>query len=200
MASEKIREIKSGSVMVQTFDYTEIASDPITWLIQQAKPDMLLLAHADDGVIWGRVITDHNNTLKFNFASHQVDLHNQTLIMARLFDADQEIFLWRVDEGEWRARRIQDGAGEARDYFDEAQILWGDSEEKPQAEKEPNNFVHLTEGAQGLRHAPPKELLSGAIKKHRAQLTVRHYLQEENDWLQVAFSRLVKPDTKEMLP
>lgn len=190
MASDKLRKIKDGKVIVTPIPSNEIGADPVSWLQQQAVPGMLLLAHADDVVIWGCIVSDESNKTHVKLSSStQTPLRNQTLIMARLFDAEQECFLWQVAEGEWRARRIQDTEGEACSYFDEAQILWGDK-----VEKRADGFVHLAEGAEGLRHTPPEELLVDDLSDHKAKLTVRHYLQEDDGWLRVAFSRLVKPD------
>ncbi|MCB0112230.1 MAG: TIGR03984 family CRISPR-associated protein [Caldilineaceae bacterium] len=190
MASDKLRKIEEGKVIITPIPPSEIGADPVGWLQQQAVLGMLLLAHADDVVIWGRATSDGNGKIHIKLSSStQTPLRNQTLIMARLFDAEQEWFLWQVAEGEWRARRIHDSEGEACSYFDESQILWGDK-----VEMRTDGFVHLVEGAEGMRHTPPEELLVNDLHDHKAKLTVRHYLQEDDGWLRVAFSRLVKPE------
>ncbi len=195
MAADPTRKIKEGGIKLKPFTLLEVGDDPITWLMAKAVAGMLLLAHADDGVIWGKV-TSSEHGIHIEFPSTnllpQAPLRNETLIMARLFDANQEIFLWQVDEGEWCARLLQDGVGDTCEYIDEAQILWGDIKEKQQ-----KGFARLTEGAQGLRHAPPQELLINEARVHKAHLTVRHYLHDEDGWLRVAFSRLVKPETED---
>jgi len=197
MANEKkIRTIKSGKVKLQPFSPKEIAADPLTWLNDQAKQGMILLAHADDGVIWGKVVSDDDNKLRFQFPSaallSQAELRAETLTMAWLFNDSEEIFLWRVAEMQWQARTIRDNEGEPASFFDEAQILWGTT-----AEGRDTDFVRMTEGAQGLRHAPPQELWQEGARSHPLRLYVRHYLQEEDGWLRVAFSRLIKQAEKE---
>lgn len=192
MTSNKIREIKEGTVTITAIPSDKIDADPIGWLEQQATPGMLFLAHADDVVLWGRAISASDNKIQIEVSSPtETPLRNETLMMARLFDAEQECFLWQVAEGEWQARQIRDHAGERCNYFDETQILWGNVEEQ-----RANGFVYLVEGAEGLRHTPPRELLTDDLHEHKATLTVRHYLQEEHGWLRVAYSRLVKPEAE----
>jgi len=199
MLNEPLRKIQSGRVTLKTFNVTDVGADPVAWLTSQATPGMFLLAHVDDGVIWGKV-TKGTEGAQLIFPSTtlllQAPLRPETLIMARCFDAQQEIFLWRLCEDEWRARRIEDGAGEPCDYYDEHQILWG-----TQATAAVNGFVKMTEGAQGLHHAPPAELLTndGQNQEHRVRLPVRHYLISDEGWLRVGYSRLVKAEVKEAL-
>lgn len=196
MSNEKIRTIKTGKVKLQSFSDAEIAHDPIRWLTQKAKPGMLLLAHGDDGAIWGKAVTQDNVHASFQFPLAtllpQAELRAETLNMAWLFDTSEEIFLWRVAETQWQARAIQDNEGEPASFFDEAQILWGTT-----VEARDSDFVRATEGAQGLRHAPPVELWQESTGSHPLRLYVRHYLQEEDGWLRITFSRLIKQAAKE---
>lgn len=194
MTTDKLRKIAHVTVDMKPFPPDEVGDDPAGWLQQQAQPEMLLLVHMDDAVVWGRAVVNGNEGVTFESSSPEhIPLRNQTLIMARLFDAEQEIFLWQVREGQWRARLLRDGIGNICDYFDETQILWGN-----EVTKKGDKFVHLIEGAQGMRHMPPEELLVKHLREHRAALTVRHYLQDDDGWLRVVFSRLVKPQTEEV--
>ena len=194
MTTNILREIEHGALDITPFTPDDIGGNPASWLQQRAQPGMLLLAHTDKAVIWGRVVSNENTHVTIESSSPaQIPLNNQMLIMARLFDVEQEIFLWQVAEGRWRARRLHDGTGEPCDYFDEAQILWGTKKSDST-----NGFVSLAEGEQGMHHAPPEELLAHDLVDHKARLKVRHYLQEDNGWRRVAFSRLVKPQTEEV--
>ncbi|MCE7987035.1 MAG: TIGR03984 family CRISPR-associated protein [Caldilinea sp. CFX5] len=195
MAGNKVREIKTGKVAMTPFSTNEVGTDPVKWLEQQAQSGMLLLAHADDGVIWGRATVDADNgniDLKLS-SPKQTPFRHQTLIMARLFDTEQEIFLWQVEEGIWRARQIRDSMGEACSYYDETQILWGNK-----VEQCIEGFVYLAEGSEGMYHTPPEDLFTDEQHEHKASLNVRHYLHDDDGWLRVVFSRLVKPEPEEV--
>lgn len=184
----KQRTIEQGQVTIEVCAEAAVASDPVAWLTRRAKDGMILLAHADDGVIWGQA---RLGGLSFpsEVMHAQPTLRKETLQMARLFDGDGEIFLWRTWEGRWRGRHISDGHGELRlRYYDEAQILWGTRVEAVEAD-----FVRVAEGEQGLRHAPPLKLtLQDWKEAHPLRLGVRHYLAEDDEgWLRVSMSRLI---------
>lgn len=184
-----LREIDSGLVRVEPIDESEIGTDAITWLKRQGRDGMVLLAHADDGVIWGRV---ENQQLRLppRAVHEQAELRNETLQMARLFDDAQELFIWRTDERTWQGRELIDGEGETRNYFEEAQVLWG-----THVEAASGHFARVAEGQQGLRHAVPLQDLKEDTDwgdDHPLRLKVRHYLAEDEEgWLRIAMSRLV---------
>lgn len=187
----KIRELQTGSVQCEPFDCEAVGSDPIRWLQEQAQTEMILLAHATDGIIWGCIRADTSGQLTIVYPSNSVHqqaaLRAETLCMARLFNQDQEIFLWSVHEGKWRARILHDGIGSACEYFDEPQILWGTD-----VEAAGEGFSRLVEGQEGMHHAPPLEIMPQAWRgKHRVRLHVRHYLEQDDvGWQRIAFSRL----------
>jgi len=183
----KQRTIEQGQVTVEVCAEDAVGSDPVAWLIQQAKDGMVLLAHADDGVIWSEAKRD-GLMFPSNALHAQPVLRKETLQMARLFDNEGETYLWRTGEGRWRGRHIKDGRGELRlRYYDEAQILWGTRVEAVEV-----GFVCVAEGEQGLRHAPPLKLdLQDWKDAHPLRLGVRHYLAEDDEgWLRVSMSRL----------
>jgi CRISPR-associated protein (TIGR03984 family) len=194
--------------------------DLIGWLAKQANTHKLtyLLAHATDGVIWGRV--DENGTL---YTSHQavkadkpdnIDWNNwdnyriktsknslpplrgETLQQARLFSEAAELYIWRDGDGEWNGRWLRDAAeGETPDWsesFDEPQLLWGTHGTRLE-----HGFTLLEDGAQGLYHAVPlalqlNEQTNGELKQS-VQLNIRHYLAyDEQGQAFVAVSRLVE--------
>lgn len=165
------------------------------WLQKQAKDNKLthLLAHADDGIVWGKVQSD--GTLKTSHEAAQGNakavavcppLRLLTLQQARLFGKDAELLLWRDGDNVFHARLIVDvqngGAADWKEAYDEPQLLWG-----TQCVALQNGFTLLEDGTQGLRHAVP---LTPDMTKQRVQLIVRHYLADE-DFARVAVSRLV---------
>ncbi len=162
----------------------DFEGDPATVLATLAQVHGLrwLLAHADDGVIWGKVRDGKLHLSGDAFPQTSPPLRAATLQQARLFGPEGEILVWKEDAG-WRARRIQDGDGDKVEYYDEAHLLWGDREEGRQ-----DGFVLLCQGREGLRHAPP--LPKGV--QPPARLHVRHYLAYDPDGQAcIAYSRLV---------
>ena len=162
------------------------------WLHDQAQNDgrVWLLAHALDGVIWGRFA---NGTLT---TSHDADarlpaLDSNTLLQCRIFGKYSEIMLWHNDDG-WHITTITDPAN-PDDYFDEDQMLWGDH-----GEALVNDFTRLSDGSQGLCHAVPfnhTELVFGEKSVHRPiRLKVRHILgfDDETGGAFIQASRLVE--------
>lgn len=186
----------------------------ISWLEGQAKTHKLqyLLAHADDGVIWGRV--DKKGHLQTSYdALHAAKarekwdgpriaaarqslppLRIETLQQARLFGKKGELYIWKDGDGAWNGRLIANvkdkETADWTDYFDEPQLLWG-THGTPLAHK----FTLLEDGAQGLRHAVPLRLKLDEDPKtfgetRPPRLLVRHYLTDQG-FAQVAASRLV---------
>lgn len=180
------RQIHSGSVLLTPYPEATIGSDAVRWLESEASAGMTLLTHADDGVIWGKA-TATGLVFPASGLWQQVSLRNETLQAARLFDKTQEVFLWRVAEGKWQARRLYDGEGETCQYFDEPQVLWG-----TQVEASQGGFSLVSDGIQGLRHAVPLALtVANWERVNRLRLGVRHYLAAGDDgWLRIRMSRL----------
>lgn len=206
-------EHPAQSVLVTDFDPGNL----INWLESQAKTHNLtyLLAHADDGVIWGlvdengRLLTSYE-TLHKSQAQEKWDgpriaaakqnlpqLRIEMLWQARLFAEQAELFIWKDGDGAWQGRLIKDVTdGETaawRESFDEPQMLWG-----THGTQLKYDFTLLEDGAQGLRHAVPVPLkLSNDPTRFGEttppRLVVRHYLNKDG-FAQVVASRLVKFD------
>jgi CRISPR-associated protein (TIGR03984 family) len=163
--------------------------EPVSVLAELAGEHHLrwLLAHADDGVIWGEVRENqlHLSSDVFPFVSPP--LRAETLQQARLFGREAELLLWKKGTG-WQARVIQDGSGEDGEYYDESHLLWGTDVEERQ-----DGFALLREGQEGLRHAPPlPENVHLPVR-----LRVRHYLAYDTDGqAYIAYSRLVDLETQ----
>ena len=84
--------------------------DASGWLAREASQHRLstLLAHADDGVIWGRVDKGVLQTSHSAFPQVSPPLRALTLQQARLFGPDAELLVWRDGEGNWQARLLRD--------------------------------------------------------------------------------------------
>ncbi len=183
------RQIKTGQHQVQSLSVSDdVETELQKWVTAQARTYRMkwLLAHADDGVIWGEVRDDGLHLSSDIFPNDDSPaifppLRAVTLQQAHLFGPSAELLLWR-DGVDWRARMIQDGLGENGEYFDESHLLWGD-----RAEDHKDGFLLVRQGNEGLRHAPP--LPQAELP---ARLQVRHYLAYDPDGqAYVAFSRLV---------
>ena len=165
--------------------------DLSVWLFGYARQHALdwLLAHADDGVIWGRWTPDSWVLSSVCFPDDSPPLRAETLQQVRLFGAPGELHLWRVDGG-WRGRLLTDS--EEDDFIARSYLVWGTdvSEALPKAQ---SGLLLLSEGAEGLRHAPPLPAQTPPTKA-RLAVEVRHYVQYNDDdgAAYLAASRLVK--------
>lgn len=198
------------SVSVTDFDPDNL----VGWLEKNAKTHQLtyLLAHAEDGVIWGRV--DGNGRLLTSYdALHKASaqetwdgpriaaakqslprLRIEALQQARLFSQEAELYIWKDGDEKWHGRLVANvKEAETADWsesFDEPQLLWG-----THGTTLADNFTLLEDGAQGLRHAVPMPLKldTGSQKFGEAtppRLLVRHYLNKDG-FAHIAASRLV---------
>lgn len=179
-----------SSFIVQTVPVAETElSDLGAWLVEQAKVQgqkhHWLLAHADDGVVWGRVDAAGLHTSSQVAPEVSPPLRAATLQQARLFGPGGELLLWRSDDG-WQARLLSDGVL-GSDYCDEDQIVWG-----TEAQAMDDGFTLLREGSEERLHAVPLTADSPAAKERRIRLCVRHYLDYNEDGeARIAASRLL---------
>lgn len=159
-------------------------ANPKAWFEANAKSDMdYLLAHAEDGVIWGKVVDKQLMLAGSEFAEVKVDLRVETLQQARLFGVAGEILVWR-DGDDFKGRQVMDGAKPAAEIVEEVQWLWGTKDTR----KTGQTFTLLREGKQGLLHAPP---LIGLDNDQGVALNLRHYLDyDQNGQAYIALSRL----------
>lgn len=176
----------SESLSTFTVD-AAFSKNPRAWLQEKAEEHGLkyLLAHADDGVIWGKVTADRLSLSGDVFAEIMVALSAETLQQARLFGPAGELWFWRTPTG-FEGRLIMDGEKRPENALDEENYhLWGD-----QVKQEEGGFMLLEEGQQGLLHAPP---LSRAVQEQeRVALVVRHYVgKDAADQAYISHSRLM---------
>ncbi len=196
------RTIIKTAAKCETIKMDGFADEPSIWLSRQMRTYRLkyLLAHTDDGVIWGRLdgeelITSHDVAPK-----HSPPLQEEILQTARLFGLDGELLVWRDEAGLWVGRLIIEGTSAATpewtSAFEERQILWGTDTELRQ-----RGFTLMSDGSQGLFHVVPLTLTGHFDERTRPlQLVVRHYLKADVDgFVRVIASRLVSllPEQKE---
>jgi CRISPR-associated protein (TIGR03984 family) len=173
-----------------------------TWIEERSKVNQLtyLLAHADDGVIWGKfqdckLITTTEPFKLFPKCDFPL-LREETLQQCRIFGDKSEVMIWKTNEG-FKARLIQDKNLKNDDYITENQILWG-----THGKHHENGFTLLWDGSQGLKHAVPFtdiELGENGELKNKVRLIVRHYIDfDDSGVARIYLSRLVDLTNKEI--
>ena len=170
-------------------DAESFAENPRAWLAQQMSAAMpWLLAHADDGVIWGKRQPDRRLLLSsdvFPNTDVAVALRAVTLQQARVFGPAGELLIWRTEAG-FAGRFIEDATISLESLPDEQHLLWHQG--NPVKVDSIAGFALLQEGARGQRHAPPV-IPSGS---RRPALIVRHYVDyDDAGQAYIALSRLV---------
>lgn len=159
------------------------------WLLNQTANKFLpqfMLAHMDDGVIWGKI--DNNTLILPPQNQYTPALRLETLQNVRVFGEKGELHLWRNGDGLLQAVITREDGKDSTDYFDEDQVLWGDH-----SIWEENAFLLVADGSQGLHHAIP--LLASQVintDTRPLRLKVRHYITEDEfGFARIAHSRLV---------
>ncbi|WP_414575008.1 CRISPR-associated protein Csx19 [Anabaena sp. CCY 9402-a] len=163
------------------------------WLKTQAKEYQLkyLLAHAEDGVIWGK-FKDGQLLTSDSVFDFLPQLDPLTLQQCRAFGETSEVMLWQTDEG-FKARLIQDEKD--TEFISENHILWG-----TKADKTCDEFTLVSDGSQGLRHAVPlTDITFDGNQKllyRPVHLSVRHYIDYDDSGVaRINLSRLVNLTT-----
>lgn len=189
---------------------THISEETLTesslkdWLIQHAVTESYqlpyLLAHAEDGIIWGRfdIESQELETSDCAFPECQFScLRLSALQQCRIFGDAGELLLWN-DNNVWRSRLIlQSKVSELMTQqqiglIPESQLLWGTQG------KTNGNFTLLSDGSQGLKHAVPIAVEQTYFSKDKnvfyrpVRLEVNHYFCYDSDGVAKIFlSRLV---------
>lgn len=186
---------KTGVVDIQSVNTTishpsmPADFDAQEWLSRQNMSEAVLLAHTYDGVIWGyRDDTGwHLSSDAAPDISPALDTH--LLLEMRLFNANEELSLWR-DDTQFRSRHLIDAPGPSQIYYDEPYVLWG-----TQGTALPDGFTLMEDGSQGLAHAIPVGLNDFNTQNVRPiTVQVRHYIERDTDTglARVTRSRLVR--------
>lgn len=198
----KIQSNKKIHSTPQIVNNKEAPKTLLTGLWGVDKTDSpLLLAFADDGLIWGKM------TEEGLFISNDADpqfgplLRWQTLQRLHLFSEKRELRIWRYGM-DFKGVFLSDEPGEDEYYYDEEQILLGTIIRDGFSSKTANNTISFTpvEDLAGQWHAPP--IAGSALPEgssSRLRLKLRHYLKadEESGMLRVSISRILKLLTKE---
>lgn len=198
------REIFDTTATCAKVDLTGFADAPTHWLFEQAQTHasdkmfkhvnervIYLLAHSDDGVIWGRFEKERLITSHDVAPAYSPPLRGETLQTARMFWPGGELLIWRDEMEEWTGRLITEtssGASSAwTQAFEEQHIVWG-----TRAESREHDFTLLHEGSQGIVHVVPLRVTQQIDEQHRPlRLVVRHYVKAEGSgFLRVDVSRL----------
>ncbi|MGB7712164.1 MAG: CRISPR-associated protein Csx19 [Microcoleus sp.] len=172
------------------------------WLKHQAQNYQLpyLLAHAEDGVIWGHFDIESGTLTSAREVFPECnfpELRLKTLQQCRVFGKAGEVFLWNSN-GKWRSRLILESKAsellnkekEQFGLLPEFQILWGTKGQ------EKDNFTLLSDGLQGLKHAVPLTGINFESDekklKRPVKLEVHHYFCYDLDGVaRIFISRLV---------
>lgn len=186
----------------------DVVSSLQTWMNEHHLT--YLLAHADDGVIWGKrveqsLVTSYEVAQAYSdLGNHFVPLRIETLQQARLFSDKGELYLWKDGIGVWHSRLIfDDDRVEKPDFtesIDEYHLLWGDHADYldqvawgDEILSLEDGFSLMSDGVEGLQHIVPIPTQSGSKQGDRpVRLLVRHYLTENDiGAVQIAASRMV---------
>jgi CRISPR-associated protein (TIGR03984 family) len=180
-------------------------SDLYKWLQQKVQSTeynlKYLLAHAEDGVIWGYFDSEGNLITPTEpeelFPQCKFPLFRyETLQQGRVFGDNIEIMFWRTEDG-FNAIAIQDNPN--TEYITEQQILWG-----TQAEQVRDKFTLVSDGSQGLRHAVPLQNIefNKTEKLYRPlYLVVRNYIDydQQTGLARIYLSRLVSLKSRKVI-
>lgn len=95
----------------------------------------------------------------------------------RLFDEDQELYLWRKNKNQFRGRLRIDGIGEKTDVVDVEQVLWGTRS------KSLGNYIELCEDRGTKIILPFKNIKIDAQKdpKDRIRILTRNYVSYDTN-------------------
>lgn len=183
------RKIKPLAYQVQPLKMVGFDADPRIWLQNQPSvgENSWFLAHADDGIIWGRFQDGQLVTSDSVFPKISPPLRSITLQQARIFGHKAEVRVWR-NGNKFEACRLEDHFEKDAEAFDEDYLLWG-----THPDERINGFTLVSDGNQGLKHAVPIDIADAAFKtNHPLRLQIRHYLIYDQEQARIALSRLVE--------
>ncbi|WP_375494240.1 CRISPR-associated protein Csx19 [uncultured Nostoc sp.] len=188
-------------------DIQEISNtnDLRQWIKQKVQSSeyklTYLLAHVEDGVIWGYFDSEGNLITPTEpeelFPQCKFPLFRyETLQQCRVFGDSEEIMFWRTEDG-LRAIVIKDN--QHSEFICEQQILWG-----TQAEQVRDKFTLVSDGSQGLCHAVPLQNIefNKTEKLYRPlYLVVRNYVdyEQQTGLARIYLSRLVSLKSRKVI-
>lgn len=174
-------------------------ADVFAWLEARMQDGLpFLLAHADDGVVWGKLVEQKLITSRdaAGESAREISplLRGITLQQAFVFGPSGEVRLWRDDSG-WQCYQCSSAdelAFASPSLPDEWQVLWGTKVINEGDTK--YGFTHIHEARQqGLDHIVPVQVSEQQLRERRLRLQVRHFIERDPDTgeARLSFSRLV---------
>jgi CRISPR-associated protein (TIGR03984 family) len=194
-----------GGCTLKSLD-PQSCSSWLDWAISAGPPDAKdvdwLLAHCDDGVVWGRRNGDRWELSSSAFPEISPALAESNLQQLRLFGAKREILIWKADGG-LQGRELADADTPMSDDdplrpSEERLVLLGDRLDHRIPNPCRNDFSVVADG-RGSRHAVPIRCHEGLFRRDGApwwplRLRVRHYFESDprSGVVRIAASRLVQ--------
>ena len=147
-------KIKPGLPCTAPLKMEGFNADPSMWFQNQpcVGAKSWFLAHADDGIIWGRLQDEQLITSNSAFPKISPPLRSITLQQARIFGHDAEVRVWRSGN-KFEACCLKDYFKKDAEAYDEDYLLWG-----THLDEKINGFTLVSDGNQGLKHAVPFDL------------------------------------------
>lgn len=143
----------------------KIIQDPVAYIDEHAGFDGFVVAYMDFALWIGRFSNDDG------FEFQQGQLEARFLQRIRVFNAQEELLMWRVEEGFKARLRRDDETGEREYAVDAQQVLFGTN-----ATTGDKGFTILEE-QRGTIITLPFESLNVDEKKNRVRLKTRNYVQ-----------------------
>ncbi len=115
----ELQSVKTEAVPIKRLEFEEFESFRSTVGDYFGKQNGFCVVYLDYEVLIGRFVDE-------NFRFYDVEIFKPKYIQKiRLFNVDQELFIWRRSDGEFAGRLRIDGKGNENDAVDAWQILWG---------------------------------------------------------------------------
>ncbi|MGH8899551.1 MAG: type III-D CRISPR-associated protein Csx19 [Egibacteraceae bacterium] len=177
----------------------EACAQLLDWVLGEGPPPddagnpRWLLAHCDDGVVWGHRRTPDGSWALSSAAFPDVSppLRAGTLQELRVFGFDEERLVWRAD-GALAGRRLRDapnGQAAGTEPINDVRIVRGEH-----VPGDPERGFTVIVDRAGSRHAVPVDCWEQDFDKgQRARLVLRHYLEQDSKTgaVRIAATRLV---------
>jgi CRISPR-associated protein (TIGR03984 family) len=166
------------------------------WIDRQMQDGRnFLLAHCDDGVIWGRRTADGLLTSHQIAPSISPRLRLTTLQQLFVFGEDETTQNWCGEARLWRGERSWEESlvtkNPTTDYLDEDQVLWG-TEVIPLNNSQ--GFTRVREKQQqGMEQIVPITVTPQQLEQRRLKFRVRHFIERDRETgeARIYLSRLI---------
>lgn len=187
MTLDTNQELRARTLRFSPVAPVGVELSPAEWLLQwrsqQSRPvaEHFVLAHANDGVIWGRLFDDGLRVAERHAGDPWPELRWSTLLDLRAFGPAGEVRLWRGREGSLRGYSIEDWE------LDESLVNYSHSIDreylllgKRTEALAPTGLFERRRGRGGEQHAAPSGFTKMSIR-HLYQRDVNSGLLRESD-------------------